>query len=197
MLRPVGAGSPQARKVEASPWLLGRRRRDCCRGQPPTPRMPQVRTCPTPVLSLGTRNHQRPWENSLGLMLREHPSYSTQGLSTKPELWSCLDPSCRGRVTPSPGERPSQGRGLALQAPVSRKSLFLWVQPQPHLPVPLSQPVPHTTQCRVAQAEGPATWPTSSAHWPRTAKAQTGRGLWKQPAKLGKRLEPCTAQVSP
>lgn len=108
-------------------------------------------------------------------MLVEGASHPAQRLPTKTEPWSHPDPSLR-EVAPSPGERPKQRKSPSLQAPVSRKSQLLWVQPQRHLPVPITRPVPPTTQCPVGQAGGPAIWPTFSAHWPRAAKTKTRRG---------------------
>lgn len=161
------AGSPQARKVETSPWLRGRRRKDHHGVQPPPLRMSRVGSCPSPALSPERRRHPRP--PTLG----EHASH--QALSTKTELWSCPAPSLRETGAPSPGERPRQGRGPSLRAAGSRKSLSPWVQFPCHLPASLAQPVTPMTQCPVGQAGGPATWPISSAHWPRTAKTQTKR----------------------
>lgn len=156
--------------METSPWLLGRRRKDSRRVQPLTLGMSQVESRLSPALSLGRRSHRRP------LMLGECASHPARRLPTKTELWSHLDPGFREKDVPSPGERPRQGKGPSPQARGSRKSLLRGVQLQHHLPAPLTQPVPHTTQCLVGQAGGPATWPTSLAHWPRTAKTQTRRG---------------------
>lgn len=165
------AGSPQARKVEASPWLRGRRRKDHHGVQPPHLRMSHVGSSPSPALSRERRRHHRP--------LTPGERASHQALSTKTELWSRPDPSLRETGVRSPGERPRQGSGPSLRAPTSRKSLPPRVQFPCHLPASLTQPVTPTTQCPVGQAGGPAIWPTSLAHWLRTAKTQTKRSPWK------------------
>lgn len=161
------ARSPQTRKVEASPSLRGRRRKDRHGVQPPPLRRSHVGSRPPPALSWERRRHPRPPTPG------EHASH--RALSTKTEPWSCPAPSLREMGVPSPEERPRQGRGPSLRAPGSRKSLSPRVQSPCHLPASITQPVTPTTQCPVGQAGGPATWPTSSAHWPRTAQTQTKR----------------------
>lgn len=166
-----GAGSPQARKVEASPWLRGRGRREHHGVQPPPRRMAHAGSRPSPALPRERRHHRRPPTPG--------ERASRRALSAKTERWSRPDPSPRETGVPSPGERPRQGSGPSLRAPGSRKSLPPWVQFPCHLPASLTQPLTPTTQCPAGQAGGPAIWPTSSAHWPRTAKTRTKRSPWK------------------